>query len=919
MPSFKLEQFGGMLPAWDDHLIPAGQAVNSENSYIFSGALNGWRRPKVLHTLNNPDATSVYRIPITTEGTATNTLTFLTNIVEDDQVRLGEEIYTFRNVLDNNIGYQVLVGATANDSAANLFAAFTIGNGQGTTYSNGTCQNPAISQITDANTLLNNTIKVVAPDFGEAYNVTVTTDSTGGTRVGWATPTFTGGLNQTFDSAITSNSYWLEFEDHDTDVIRSPVVDDRFHRYYFASPSLPPKYNTYDRIVNNLPHWLLGINPPGCAPGVSVAGGGDTATLGRSTSSSAANYTVNANQVFLMPITPDGAMELDTISFMPFSTSATINWVGLVYEDNNGVPGLIVGQSEVTTGISTLTETSVSFLSPPGLNTNQTYWIGMMADEDFAVKVADDTFHTGVQFANTFTNGGPGVAPSVTTGRPDLQLWATMTTAAVLEARAYVYTWVTAYEEESAPSPPTLVNGWNNGVWTINIEAPPLDDQGVLRNITTIRVYRTVASVTGTATYYWLCDYNISGNSISDITDAVGILPGTVTVTGNAQLQDTLGDDVIANNIQLPSTTWFPPPALEGFVSMPNGIIAGFKGNEIWFCEPYRPHAWPPGYVITTAFPIVGMAVVMQSLVICTSSNPYVVNGVHPSGMALTKVELPEPCTSRGSIVSGDRAVYYTSPNGLIAITQDGAGSNYTQTWITREKWQQLTPQKYVHAILLVNMYFAFGVQIGDDTSVAQQGFTVELATSDGQSFTIWPQPGGHRVGFNLLSSHTAPPPGSEPAPASFGDLRNVQQDPWTGVGLVVSNGNVYYYDFTDTAPTIQPYVWRSKKYQQVNKKNFEAMKVYFTVPPGTATINATRKTDDTDDPSWDTLDLDRYGYVRVYADDQLVTVRELRTSGELLRILSGFKAETWQWEFEGRVLISNMQAATTVKELSGV
>lgn len=907
MPSFKLEQFGGMLPAWDDHLIPAGQAVNSENAYIFSGALGGWRVPKLLHTLNNTAARAVYRIPITTEGTASGTLTILVNPVEDDQVRLGEEIYTLRTNIDNNIPYQVKLGANADETAANLYAAFTLGNGQGTTYSNGTCQNPAISQVTDANTLTSNVIKVIAPDFGEAYNVTVTTDSTGGTRLSWASPTFTGGQNQTFDSAITSNSYWLEFEDHDTDVVRSPVVDDRFHRYYFASPSLPPKYNTYDRIVNNQSPWLLGINPPGCAPGVSVAGGGDTAILGLSTSSSVATYTVNANEVFLMPITPEGAMELDTISFMPASTSAALNWVGLVYEDNNGSPGLIIGQSELTTGITADTETSVAFLNPPGLNSGQKYWFGFMADTAFSVHVANDTWHTGVLFANTFTNGGPGVAPAVTTGRPDLQMWATMTTAAVLEARAYVYTWVTAYDEESAPSPPTLVNGWNNGVWSIQIEAPPLDDQGILRNVTTIRVYRTVASVTGTATFYWVCDYNIAGNSISDITDAVGILPGSVIVTGNAELQDTLGDDVIANNIQLPSTNWFPPPALQGIVQLPNGIFAGFKGNEIWFCEPYRPHAWPPGYVITTAFPIVGMGATMQSLIVCTSSTPYVVTGVHPSGMALTKVELPEPCTSRGSIVSGDRAVYYTSPNGLISVTQDGQAGNYTQTWITREKWQQLTPQKFAHAILLVNSYFAFGVEVDGDASVAQQGFTIELATSDGQSFTIWPQPGGHRVGFNKLTSPTET------------DIRNVSTDPWTGAGLLVTNNGVYYYDFSDPAPVIVPYVWRSKKYQQVNKKNFEAMKVYFDVPPGTPTLNATRKEDATSDASWNTLDADRYGYVRVYADDQLVTVRELRTSGELLRILSGFKAETWQWEFEGRINIANMQAATTVKELSGV
>jgi len=47
--------------------------------------------------------------------------------------------------------------------------------------------------------------------------------------------------------------------------------------------------------------------------------------------------------------------------------------------------------------------------------------------------------------------------------------------------------------------------------------------------------------------------------------------------------------------------------------------------------------------------------------------------------------------------------------------------------------------------------------------------------------------------------------------------------------------------------------------------------------------------------------------------------VREIRSSGELLRIISGYKYETWQFEVEGRVLISNIQIATSVKELAVV
>jgi hypothetical protein len=38
--------------------------------------------------------------------------------------------------------------------------------------------------------------------------------------------------------------------------------------------------------------------------------------------------------------------------------------------------------------------------------------------------------------------------------------------------------------------------------------------------------------------------------------------------------------------------------------------------------------------------------------------------------------------------------------------------------------------------------------------------------------------------------------------------------------------------------------------------------------------------------------------------------------SGELLRIHSSSKYETWQFEIESRVSISNAQIATSVKEL---
>lgn len=750
MTAFKLQQFGGMLPAWDDQLLPDGQASNCVNGYLFSGALLGWREPKLLHTLNNSAAAFVYRVPL----------------------------------------------------------------------------------ITGGNQLANTTI-------------------------------------------TAADSVWMEFGDRDTDVVRSPVVDDTFGRYYFASPSVRPKYNTYDRIVAGQDPWFLGVNAPGCPPEVIVTSGGNSEQAGFPTSTSSNVASVGANTIILFKITPTSKIGLDNVSFMPASTDQFIQYAAVLYSDDAGVPETLLNVGAITVGITAATEATSPFVNPTVLEGGTSYWIGLMVDTTFNMQLADDTGTTGVYAVNTFTNGPPAAMGAVSGGQPNWQMWVNLTTSAVIAARAYVYTWVTAYDEEGPPSDPTLVNGWNNGTWTINTFTPPAADMGVDRNITLKRIYRTISDQTGLTAYFFVAELPVAQETYVDAE----------------------GDDQVAINQQLISTMFFPPPDdLQGISLMPNGMIAGFKGNEVWFCEPYRPHAWPPSYVLTTEYPIVGLGVIGQSVVAVTKGLPSTATGANPAAMSLVTIKIPEPCVSRRSIVNTDAGVFYMSNNGIIQVTQYGQASNITELWITRERWAELTPATGVAAIKLASSYFAFGQ--------ATLGYTIEMSASDQQSFTIWPQPGGHRLGFNKLTNAY--------------NVVNVEVDPWTGVGLLIQNGAVYYYDFTDQAPTIRPFLWRSKNYQTNAKTNFEAMRIYFEVPPGSPTLSAARNED-----AIQTLAADQYLIVRVYAKRgdtmTLVTTREVRASGELLRIVSGFKAEEWEFELEGRVRVTNMQVATTVKELASV
>ncbi len=911
MPQIKMEQFGGMLPAWDATLLPAGQAADATNGYVFSGALTGWRKPTLLRQLTNSAAKFAYRIPVVVKGIASNTLTFLSNPNDGDTVTLGEITYTFKTVV--GASYTVLIGAAPENTAQALLDAATLdrglNTGQGIYYGNGTSSNDSIDA--DDSVISGASLVFYAPDSGDAYNTTTTTESTAGARMVWGSgTTMSGGANETFDPVITSAATWMEFDDVDTTVVRSPIVDDQYNRYYHASPTLPPKYNTYDRIANGQPSWLLGVPPPGCAPIVTVAGGGSTATLGFETATSTGTYLPGANTIILTKVTPNGSMLLNDISIMPETTSATAQIAGVLYSDTNGAPDLFLDVGSIVVGCTAGTEVTSTFLNNGGLNRNQTYWIGVMVDENISFQLANDLGNTnGRQMPATFANGPPPTF-NFTANIADINMWATLTTSNVVEARAYVYTWLTAYGEESAPSPGTLVNGWSNGTWNVTLWSPSQLDMGTERNIDRIRVYRTVPDGSGQTVFFWVCDIDIATNTIKDVTHFQGVLNGTAIITGPGQINDTLGDDQVALNTVLPSTNWFPPPeGLQGIYMLPNGMLVGFKGNEIWFSEPYYPHAWPPAYVITTEFPIIGLGITGISVVAATGGRPYIATGVNPTAMSLVKLPNEEPCIARGSIISTSSGVYYCSQKGLIEVNPAGAAVNTTELWITRERWAELVPQKFIQAVLQSSCYFAFGSVSGSDTSEARRGFVIELNNGDAQSFTIWPQPGGHRVGFNKLTFES--------------DVVNMYNDPWTGITTMIYDDGVYYYDFTDEAPEISVFDWTSKEYQQNNKESYSAMRVFFRVPPSTPPQNATRLEADTDDAQWDTLPTDRYGYLYVYAnnggDDILVTTRELRTSGELLRINGGQKYEFWTFRVQGRVEISNWQAATSVKELRGV
>jgi hypothetical protein len=153
-----------------------------------------------------------------------------------------------------------------------------------------------------------------------------------------------------------------------------------------------------------------------------------------------------------------------------------------------------------------------------------------------------------------------------------------------------------------------------------------------------------------------------------------------------------------------------PPSDLIGLVSMANGMVAGFRSNEVWFAEPFLPHAWPSQYMVTVDSEIVGLGVYDTSLVVLTKNRPYILTGTNPQSMSQVKLPLNQPCVSKRSIVSDQFGVLYASPNGLVSI---GTGQQdvVTTPLYTRDNWQELNPATMLGAIWN-NLYIGFS-QVG--------------------------------------------------------------------------------------------------------------------------------------------------------------------------------------------------------------
>lgn len=288
----------------------------------------------------------------------------------------------------------------------------------------------------------------------------------------------------------------------------------------------------------------------------------------------------------------------------------------------------------------------------------RTYWTG-----DGAPKYT--TAQAGTAGTNLPSTSFP-LGVSAPASAPLLTAQGTPPAGATSETRVYIYTFVTANGEESAPSAPGTVNILVGQ--TVNITGMlTTADNGAL--VSKKRIYRAQRGV-----YLF-----------------VGEVAAATTGFGDGVSSDSLG-------APCPSIDWdLPAASMFGLHSGPNGMMIALDGYTVRLCEPFRPHAWPQKYSQTTPYPAVGVGQFGQSFVILTTGMPSVLTGTHPGNMSMATAGFYQPCLSKRSIVSAAGNVVWASPDGLVSIGAEGE-QNLTADLFTPEQWRALAPETLIGA-----------------------------------------------------------------------------------------------------------------------------------------------------------------------------------------------------------------------------
>lgn len=474
------------------------------------------------------------------------------------------------------------------------------------------------------------------------------------------------------------------------------------------------------------------------------------------------------------------------------------------------------------------------------------------------------------------------------------------------ETRSYVYTFVTAYNEEGPPSNPTTYNAYSNASsWNLSGGSTTWTGTSQV-DVAYVNIYRTVPNASNPAFFF------------------VAQVPIATWISGSGTYSDTSTNTAVSLNNTLDFVDNFPPPSdMTGFALMPGGFMVGFQGRNLLFTEPYLPHAWNPTYNLATEFEIMGIVVWSQTAIICTTSNLYLGSGSTPDAFTLQKLDGVTPCLSRRGIVSTVSGAYFPTVDGLAMFNVNGLNT-ITQPILTKEEWATFSPTTLIAGQLGLQ-YIAYQ----DEAN----GFLINPTESSAEMVTI----------------------------QAFDGVTGVETDRYTGNPYLIRDNICYDWDPNNTQRLY--WHWVSKEVQFPKFVNLGAFKIKADFAPNDVQPAVNTAYGTYDSARLAAAPLNPLGFnvlggispynqglvsgsalpenrmplggdglwPLAYLGIQPQSVRlvvycngikvsdQTVTNDKIRRLPSGFKHDIWQFELFGNTDMYSLQVAETGKELAAV
>ena len=249
------------------------------------------------------------------------------------------------------------------------------------------------------------------------------------------------------------------------------------------------------------------------------------------------------------------------------------------------------------------------------------------------------------------------------------------------DGRAYVYTYVNSFGEESAPSPPSRLLNVQDGtpVSLTGIKLPPEE-----YDIVAVNIYRS-------ATAFRTEDPSNQSPASEWLYVATVDLPSTSYTDRKLLLE--LGNplETLYNNE--------PPAKLTNLTSITGSIrLAGTVANRVYLSEVNEPYNWPAKYVLTMDSNIVHMVNVDDKLYVSTNTTPYIIDTSDCSEVSCTPVTdlgVPLPdisCSHANAAIATPHGMLYSSPLGLVLVSSNAQYHIITSDWFSATDWQELAP-----------------------------------------------------------------------------------------------------------------------------------------------------------------------------------------------------------------------------------